>query len=93
MAAEAGLLDHRAVWNAAERRVEMRLVSKVPQTVHIPRADCTASFAAGEWIWTESSYKYDADEIVATVGEAGFRCHEQWIEPAARFSTTLFLAA
>jgi L-histidine N-alpha-methyltransferase len=83
---------HKAVWNAAERRVEMRLVSKVPQTVRIPRADCTVSFAAGEWIWTESSYKYGADEIVAMVGEAGFRCHEQWIEPDARFALTLFAA-
>ncbi len=84
--------DHRAVWNAPERRVEMRLVSKIPQTVHIPRADCTVSFAAGEWIWTESSYKYQADEVVATVEAAGFRCHEQWIEPDARFALTLFTA-
>jgi dimethylhistidine N-methyltransferase len=84
--------SHRAVWDAAERRVEMRLVSKIPQTVHIPRADCTVSFAPGEWIWTESSYKYQADEVVATVEEAGFRSQEQWIEPDARFALTLFVA-
>lgn len=84
--------SHKAVWNAAERRVEMRLVSKVPQTVRIPRADCAVSFAAGEWIWTESSYKYQADEVVAMVEAAGFRCHEQWIEPDARFALTLFAA-
>jgi uncharacterized SAM-dependent methyltransferase len=84
--------DHRAVWNAGERRVEMHLVSRVAQTVHIPRADCTVSFAAGEWIWTENSYKYRADEIVATVEEEGFHCHEQWIEPDARFALTLFAA-
>ena len=83
---------HQAVWNAAERRVEMRLVSRVAQTVHIPRADCTVEFAAGEWIWTESSYKYRADEVVAMVEEAGFHCHEQWIEPDARFALTLFAA-
>ena len=84
--------DHRAVWNAAERRVEMRLISRKPQVVHIPRAGCEASFEAGEWIWTESSYKYHADEIVELVGKAGFRCHEQWIEPDARFAVTLFAA-
>lgn len=83
---------HQAVWNAAERRVEMRLVSRVAQTVRIPRADCTISFLAGEWIWTESSYKYRADEVVTMVEEAGFRCHEQWIEPDARFALTLFEA-
>ena len=84
--------DHRAVWNAAERRVEMRLVARTPQVVHIPRAGCEASFEAGEWIWTESSYKYHADEIVELVGKAGFRCHEQWIEPDASFAVTLFAA-
>jgi L-histidine N-alpha-methyltransferase len=83
---------HQAVWNAAERRVEMRLVSRIPQRVRIPRADCMVTFAADEWIWTESSYKYGADEIVAMVGEAGFRCDEQWIEPDARFALTLFAA-
>jgi dimethylhistidine N-methyltransferase len=84
--------DHRAVWNLEARRIEMHLVSRVDQTVRIPRADCTVSFAAGEGIWTESSYKYRADEVVATVEAAGFRCHEQWIEPDARFALTLFAA-
>ena len=83
---------HQAVWNAAERRVEMRLVSKVAQTVRIRRADTTVTFQAGEWIWTESSYKYRSDEVVAMVEEAGFHCHEQWIEPDARFALTLFAA-
>jgi L-histidine Nalpha-methyltransferase len=83
--------DHRAVWNAAERRVEMHLVSRRAQRVRIPRADCEVSFAAGEPIWTESSYKYDAGEIVRRVEEHGFRCHEQWIEAEARFALTQFL--
>ncbi len=84
---------HRAGWNAAERRVEMHLVSRRAQTVRIPRADCTVSFSEGETIWTESSYKYDAGEVVAMVGAEGFRCHRQWVEPDARFALTLFVAA
>jgi len=83
---------HRAVWNPVERRVEMRLVSLRRQTVRIPRADCEVSFRAGEWIWTESSYKYDPAEIAAMGADAGFRLHEQWIEPDARFALTLFVA-
>lgn len=85
--------DHRAVWNAAESRVEMHLVSRRAQTVRIPRADCVVAFGEGEAIWTESSYKYDAGEVVELVEARGFRCHEQWIEPDARFALTLFLAA
>ena len=83
--------DHRAVWNAEARRMEMHLVSRRAQTARIPRAGIEVSFAEGEAIWTESSYKYDAAEITA-LGEArGFRCHEQWIDPDARFALTLFL--
>ncbi len=84
---------HRAVWNEIERRVEMHLVSLREQTVHIPRAGCEVDFAAGEHIWTESSYKYDADEIARMGAAAGFRLHQQWIEPDARFALTLFAAA
>src|SRR5262249_19935941 len=83
--------DHRAVWNAVERRVEMHLVSRRDQRVRIPRAGCEAAFEAGEIIWTESSYKYDAGEIVGVVEQHGFRCHEQWIEAEARFALSLFL--
>jgi dimethylhistidine N-methyltransferase len=83
---------HRAVWNPVHRRVEMHLDSLRRQTVRIPRAECEVSFAEGEWIWTESSYKYDADEVAAMGEKAGFRLHEQWIEPDARFAISLFLA-
>ena len=88
---DLGAFDHRAVWNADARRMEMHLVSRRAQTVRIPRADVEVSFSEGEAIWTESSYKYDAAEIAA-LGEArGFRCHAQWIDPDARFALTLFL--
>ena len=85
--------DHRAIWNAGERRVEMHLVSRRAQTVRIPRAGCEVRFRVGETIWTESSYKYDAGEIVRIVEARGFACHEQWIEAEARFALTLFLTA
>jgi L-histidine N-alpha-methyltransferase len=85
--------DHRAVWNEAERRIEMHLVSRRAQQVRIPRAGCTVAFEAGEFIWTENSYKYVPEEIVARVEKAGFRSEQQWIEPDARFALTLFVAA
>ena len=83
---------HRAVWNAALKRVEMHLVSRKDQTVSIPRAYCTVRFAAGEAIWTESSYKYTPEEVHALGSTAGFRSREQWIDPDARFALTLFVA-
>jgi YD repeat-containing protein len=82
--------DHRAAWNADARRVEMHLVSRFPQDVEIAGAGLRVSFAAGETIWTESSYKYDAREIVTRGAQAGFRLRRQWIEGSDRFALTLF---
>jgi dimethylhistidine N-methyltransferase len=84
--------DHRAVWNAVERRVEMRLVSRRAQEVRIARAGSVVRFEPGEWIWTESSYKYAPEEAVALGSGQGFRAHQQWIESEARFAVTLFIA-
>lgn len=83
---------HRAVWNPIERRVEMHLEALHPQTVRIARADTVVEFTRGERIWTESSYKYDPREIVEIAAAAGFGSHGQWIDPAARFALTLFVA-
>ena len=83
---------HRAVWNAAARRVEMHLVSRKDQEVSIPRAGCVARFAAGEAIWTESSYKYTPEEILSLGAAAGFRSRQQWLDGEARFALTLFAA-
>jgi L-histidine Nalpha-methyltransferase len=84
--------DHRAVWNPVESRVEMRLVSRRAQEVAIPRADCVVRFDRGEHIWTESSYKYEPEQILAMGAAAGFRALEQWTDADARFALTLFLA-
>ena len=84
--------EHRAVWNPIDRRVEMHLVSVRPQTVAIPRSGVEVRFEDGESIWTESSYKYEPQEIIELVSAAGFASPGQWIDPEARFALTLFVA-
>ena len=49
-------------------------------------------FAEGESIWTESSYKYEPETVVAMGNAAAFRLGDQWIDPDARFALTLFEA-
>lgn len=83
---------HRAVWNAAHQRVEMHLVCSRPQTVVIPAASVTVRFTRDEWIWTESSYKYGADQIVEMGADAGFATRDQWVDEEARFALTLFVS-
>ena len=82
--------EHRAVWNSDASRIEMRLVSLQPQTVCIPAAGLTIRFRSGEWIWTESSYKFEVPGVRAMGEAVGFTTRTQWIEPEARFALTLF---
>jgi dimethylhistidine N-methyltransferase len=82
--------SHRAVWNPALRRVEMHLVSRRRQTVRIEAAGLALPFEADEWIWTESSYKYEPDAIVEEGQAAGFSVARQWVDDEARFALTRF---
>lgn len=81
---------HRAIWRADASRIEMHLVSRGAQTVHIPGADCTIAFADGETIWTESSYKYDLSSAHTLGRAAGFSPRDQWVDESGRFALTLF---
>jgi dimethylhistidine N-methyltransferase len=84
--------SHRAVWNAAQQRVEMHLVSATAQRVSIELAEMVVEFAAGEYIWTESSYKYEPRQIKRMGAQAGFDAVQQWTDAEAGFALTLFAA-
>jgi dimethylhistidine N-methyltransferase len=81
---------HRAVWNAVESRVEMHLVSAIAQPVELPKAGLSLHLAAGETIWTESSYKYEVAAFAATLRRVGFSAARHWIDREGQF---LLLAA
>jgi dimethylhistidine N-methyltransferase len=76
--------EHRAHYDAERGRVEMHLVSRVPQRVRV--ADREFAFAAGETIHTENSYKYSVDEFQALAARAGFAAEHCWLDPQRLFS-------
>lgn len=84
--------SHLAAWNPVDQRIEMHLVSLAQQTVRIAAAELTVSFAAGERIWTESSYKYTPGQLLEMGAAAAFRSRHQWIDRDAGFALTLFIA-
>jgi L-histidine N-alpha-methyltransferase len=84
---------HSARYNSIERRIEMHLVSLRNQTVTIPAANSVIHFAAGETIFTESSYKYRPEEIIQLAERAGFRAHAQWTDAEWPFAETLLIAS
>jgi dimethylhistidine N-methyltransferase len=83
--------DHRALWNAAEQRIEMHLVSRATQVVRVEAAGLSVPFRRGEHIWTESSYKYEPDQIERMGMECGFGLRDQWIDADARFALSLMV--
>ena len=79
---------HRAIYNEKVGRIEMHLISKVPQTVTI--ADATFKFAAGEHIVTEFSYKYSPAEMIAMAAMAGLGFEKIWTDEQKLFGLFLF---
>lgn len=81
---------HRAVWNEGESRIEMHLVSLRRQRAAVGAAGLEIAFAEGDYIWTESSYKYTPEAVAAHGAAAGFGMAGQWIDSGARFAVTRF---
>jgi len=79
---------HRAVWNAVDSRVEMHLVARAAQQIHIERAELEFQMERDEPIWTESSYKYQPGDVVDLLERCGFRLMEQWIDRESPFALT-----
>jgi L-histidine Nalpha-methyltransferase len=80
---------HRAVWNAADSRMEMYLVSENAQTVHIEALDLNVDFARGETIHSESSYKYKPGQAEAMLSDAGFAPNMTWTDRRGWFAVCL----
>lgn len=75
---------HRAVYDAEEGRVEMHLVSVADQRIRVDGEEF--SFAAGETIHTENSYKYTIPEFQALARAAGYHPLAVFTDSATLFS-------
>ncbi len=82
--------NHDAIYNRADHRVEMRLVSRREQDVHIPDVG-KLHLAVDESILTEFSYKYDRELASDILEQSGLTLRE-WLTDVAR-SFALALAS
>ncbi|WP_296598416.1 ergothioneine biosynthesis protein EgtB [Phenylobacterium sp.] len=78
---------HRAVWNAAESRIEMHLVSLKDQVAHA--AGHAFRFAEGETIHTENSYKFTIERISTLAAESGWKLEQRWVSEDPAFGMVL----
>jgi dimethylhistidine N-methyltransferase len=85
--------EHVVRWDESERRIEMHLRSKAWQRVTIRKAAFRFHLREGETIWTESSHKYDQEEVVEMGRRTGFKCAAQWRDSEWPFAQSLFFAA
>jgi dimethylhistidine N-methyltransferase len=89
---DLGQFAHVARINHHARSVEMHLQSKRRQTVRISAADLRVELLEGETIWTESSHKYSAEEVIQMARDSGFVCQAQWIDEQWPFAENLLIA-
>jgi L-histidine N-alpha-methyltransferase len=81
--------EHRADYLRELERVEMHLVSRQAQVVHI--AGRKFEFVEGETIRTECSYKYSLEHFNRLTKRAGFTLNRQWLDAHGYFSVQYLL--
>jgi uncharacterized SAM-dependent methyltransferase len=75
---------HHAYYNDRRSRIEMHLISRCSQTVHVD--GIPINFGAEESILTECSYKYSQESFAALAQTAGFTVRAVWTDPQRLFS-------
>lgn len=79
--------QHRAFFNADQSRIEMHLEAKASQLIHWRHG--ARSFARGECIHTENSYKYRVEDFVELLERAGLPQTQVWTDEHAWFAVVL----
>jgi L-histidine N-alpha-methyltransferase len=80
---------HVALWNRPASRMDLYLESTIDQIVPIAALGARVTFARGERIHTESSYKFTGAMVRDLVTSAGFRLQHSWRDPRRWFAVHL----
>jgi dimethylhistidine N-methyltransferase len=86
---ELARFRHLARWEPESGCISMHLVALGAQRVTIERLGLEVDFSDGETIHTESSFKYDLDEIDRLASGAGLTVERRWLDGERRFGVHL----
>jgi dimethylhistidine N-methyltransferase len=75
---------HEARWNECESAVEMHIVCREPQIVHV--AGRSFAFAQGETIHSETCRKFDVAGFTHAAQQSGWRVDKIWSDQAEFFA-------
>lgn len=79
-----GSFEHHAFFNAEAGRIEMHLRSRCAQSVRV--AGTVITFAEGETIHTENSWKYTTGQFARLARQAGLTPRRLWQDREGQFS-------
>jgi dimethylhistidine N-methyltransferase len=82
---------HQALYDRERGRIEMHLVSRRRQQAHIKALSLSVKFEPGETIHTESSYKFDLDQLSELARGSGFSPEKVWLDRSSSFSLNLWV--
>lgn len=89
---DPGAFDHVALWDAEREWIEMRLRSRVAQSVKIPALDLAVDFGEGEELRTEVSAKFRREGVRGELAVAGLELARWWTDREGRFALSLSVA-
>lgn len=84
---------HVARYEVPRGRIESRLIAQRGMTVPIDALGLDVRLFTAESIHTESSYKFDADDIARLAADSGFSVARRWMDDAERFAVWLLVIA
>lgn len=81
---DVAAFEHDAIYNEAQGRIEMHLVSKRAQAIEL--GEHRFELAAGEYILSECSYKYSVEQFQELARRAHFEPKNVWTDAQDLFS-------
>jgi dimethylhistidine N-methyltransferase len=79
--------EHKALWVEDQSRIEMHLISKREQDVHL--GDETVHIGKGEHLTTEFCHKYTLEAFADLAATAGLAVSRVWMDAEKKFSVQL----
>jgi L-histidine Nalpha-methyltransferase len=84
---------HIVLYDSNRGSVDSFLEAQEPVTVVLRKAGIDVTFAAGERLHTESSYKFTDDDVARLGAAAGFTAGKTWHDRQKRFGVRLLIKA
>jgi len=85
--------EHDAHYDPVRGAVDMFLIATTAQKVHVRDLNLQLSFSEFESIHTESSYKYDPDDISRLAETSGYRLERCWFDSGFDYALSLLSVA